>query len=150
MCVSWGRSLLLSHRTSGCLTVLQCGCLEGLPLQQDESVIHHSSMYQYTSATQDAVMPYICIRCVITLCFYKSVYCPQPFWFERSVCHSQTKCFSVVPQPFGNHVGCWKDCRRSVSKVLGPWIVLQVKKAYRVLLKIRNKTTTVHLKVLIQ
>jgi hypothetical protein len=53
-------------------------------------------------------MPYVCLHHVINLCFYKSVYCKQPSSFVRSICHSHRKCFSALPQSFGNHADCWK------------------------------------------
>jgi len=81
-----------------CLTVLHCGCLEGLPLQQ--SIIHHSFIYQYTSVTHDAVMPYACLQHVITLCFLQTRLLYAAILI-RTQCLSQPRImFLRVAKPF--------------------------------------------------
>jgi len=101
MCVSWGRSLLLSHCNFSLLNGSALRLSRGTATSTTRSIIQLSFTYQYTSVTHDAVMPYVCLQHVITVCFY----CTQPPWFVRSVCHSHRKCSSVFRQPFGNLVG---------------------------------------------
>jgi hypothetical protein len=98
-----------------CLTVLHCGCLKGLSLQQNEvlsTILSCISILQLLGVSSACHNPVFLLYAAILI---------------HTQCLSQPqKTFILLPQPFRNHDGCWKECSRSVSKVLGTWRALHV------------------------